>query len=79
MPVGVLVTVWIDNDDELPEVSEAGLKAAVAPAGKPDTDSATFWAEPDTVAVLIVVATLEPWTTEPEVGFALNAKSLPGA
>jgi len=60
-----------------PDITVAGLKAAVAPEGKPDADSVTDSADPEVTALAIVVVAEEPAVTEPEVGEAETEKSLP--
>ena len=63
--------------EPLPAVTEAGLKDAVAPDGKPLTLRLTDSAEPLTTAVLIVTGALPPWANDTLVGFAPIEKLLP--
>ena len=79
VPTGVLDEVATNSEEDPPEVTEVGVKVALAPAGSPVTESATLWDEPLVVAVLTVALVDEPWTTEPELGATLKEKSLPGA
>ena len=77
VPDGVLDPVVMVSVDEQPEVIEAGLNDAVAPAGRPLADSVTVWAEPLVTAVETVVETDDPGFTEPAEGEAPIEKSLP--
>ena len=78
VPVGVVDAVLIVSVEELPAVTEVGLKVAVAPEGSPDALSDTVCAEPEVTAVETVVVAELPWTTEPEVGLTEMEKSLVG-
>jgi len=59
-------------------VTEAGLKAAVTPEGRPLADSWTLTAEPEVTAVEIVDVTDLPWAALPEAGLSETEKSLAG-
>jgi hypothetical protein len=61
--------------DELPAVSEAGLKLTVVPAGRPLALSETVCAEPFVTAVPIVDVALAPWTIVRLLGLAEREKS----
>ncbi len=63
----------------LPEVTEAGLKETVTPAGAPEADSATVWADPLVVAVEMVLVAEAPGSTLPEAGPTAREKSFAGA
>src|SRR5258708_1831057 len=65
VPAGVPALVLTVMVDELPLVTEVGLKLAAAPLGRPEALRGTLCAEPDVVAVLIVELVLAPWVTEP--------------
>jgi hypothetical protein len=62
--------------EELPAVTDAGLKPAVTPLGRPEAPSEIDSALPDTMAVLIEVVPLLPATTPTPVGLAEIEKSL---
>lgn len=54
---------------------EVGLKLAVTPAGRPETDNETAELKPPTVALDMLVVPEEPWAIERLVGEALRIKS----
>jgi hypothetical protein len=64
--------------EELPAVTEVGLKLAVAPDGSPEADSATDSVSPPVAAVEIVAVAELPWVTDPEAGLADIEKSEAG-
>src|ERR1700736_1441304 len=78
VPVGVVVAVVIVMVELLPELTDAGLKPAVAPLGRPLALSATFCNDPLVVAVLIDVVPLLPGATVTVLGLALMEKSFGG-
>ncbi len=57
-----------------PALTEAGLKPAVTPDGRPLAARLMLSALPETRAVLIVLVPDAPWATETEVGLALMEK-----
>jgi hypothetical protein len=63
---------------EVPEVTEPGLNAAVAPDGTPVAENETVWAEPDVVAVFTVVAAPLPAVTDADAGLTAIEKSFVG-
>lgn len=65
--------------EEPPEVTEVGLKLALAPAGRPEILKVTVWAVPEVVAVLMVLVPLFPWVKLTLEGLALIEKSLEAA
>ena len=71
----VVATVMVEL---LPEVTEAGLKETVTPAGAPEADSATVWADPLVVAVEMVLVAEAPGSTLPADGLAAREKSFAG-
>src|SRR5207244_3221624 len=62
--------------EPLPAVSDAGLKDAVTPAGRPAAESATVCAVPLVTAVEMAIVPLLPPCTEIDCGLALMEKSL---
>ena len=78
VPVGVVEAVAMVSVEDAPEVTEAGLKLAVAPDGRPDADSVTDSADPDVTAVPTDTVAEEPWLTDPDVGDAEIEKSSAG-
>jgi len=62
--------------DDPPAVTEAGLKDAVAPVGRPDAENDTDSAVPEVTAVLTVAVVDPPAVTVPEVGLTESEKSL---
>ncbi|WP_239097640.1 hypothetical protein, partial [Asanoa ferruginea] len=67
----------IVNVDEPPEVTVAGAKLAVAPAGRPLAANDTDWVGP--VLLVLTVAVAEPpITTPPEFGATDTVKLLAG-
>jgi hypothetical protein len=76
LPVGVIDDVLTVSVDDAPDVTELGLNAAVAPAGRPDADSVTDCEEPDVTAVEIVDVAGLPAVTVAEDGVAAIEKSL---
>ena len=73
----MLDEVLIVAVDEAPAVTEAGLNAALAPAGRPLAEKVTVCAAPPVTAVETVVEAEPPAVTLPEVGEAATEKSLP--
>ena len=71
-----MVTVIVD---ELPAVTEVGLKLTVTPDGVPEADRLTDWADPVVTAVATVAVVDPPAVTEPEDGDSDTEKSLPAA
>jgi len=67
--------VEIDKVVEDPEVTELDPSVAVTPAGAPETDNATVWADPEVVAVVTLVEADEPAVTVAEVGETATEKS----
>jgi hypothetical protein len=61
--------------EELPAVTELGLKDADAPVGRPDAVSATDCALPEVTAVETVEVAEDPAATVPEVGESVREKS----
>lgn len=61
-----------------PDVTDAGAKDAVTPAGSPEADNATVWAEPNVVAVVTVADADAPAATDTELGATPIEKSLVG-
>ena len=78
MPVGVVDAVLIVRVEELPAVTDIGLKVALAPDGRPDALSDTVCAEPAVTAVETVVVAELPWAVEPEAGLTEIEKSFAG-
>jgi hypothetical protein len=78
VPAGVVDAVLMVSVDELPAVTEVGLKVALAPDGSPDALSDTVCAEPEVTAVETVVVAELPWTAEPEAGLTEIEKSFAG-
>ena len=65
---------------ELPLVdTEAGLKEAVTPLGKPEAERETVPAKPLSAPMVIVLVPLAPCVTVTDVGFAEMLKSGAGA
>ena len=62
--------------EELPELTEVGLKLALAPLGRPEILNEMLWAEPEVVAVVIVLVALLAWLRLRLEGLALIEKSL---
>ena len=58
-----------------PAVTVLGLKAAVAPAGRPVALSVSVCAFPLVTLVLMLEVALEPWTTDTLLGLAPIEKS----
>ncbi|GAA3074655.1 hypothetical protein GCM10020254_18170 [Streptomyces goshikiensis] len=75
VPCAAPAPTWTVSVEELPDCTEEGLSVAVTPAGAPETDRATVWAAPLTVAVFTVEVTLPPGPAEPAAGEALIEKS----
>jgi hypothetical protein len=65
--------------DDPPEVTEVGLRVAVTPDGAPATESVIVWAEPLTIAVLMVEVPELPAATLTLAGLAEIEKSLTAA
>src|SRR3954447_20007615 len=84
-PVPVTVIVYVPaaaddptasvNVDDAPAVTDAGLNDAVVPAGTPDAENVTAWAEPLVTLVEIVDVALPPCWTLTLVGAADSEKS----
>ena len=84
-PVAVTVIVYVPGAvpastftlmvDEPPELTEAGLKLTVVPAGCPLALRFTVCDPPLVIAVLTVEVPLAPWPTVRPAGFALIEKS----
>jgi hypothetical protein len=64
--------------DELPAVTELGLKDTVTPEGAPLALNATDCAEPEVTAVFTVAVVLEPAATDAEVGETETEKPFAG-
>jgi len=76
VPVAAVAVVDTVSVDLCPAVTEAGLKVALAPAGKPVAERVTARGAPAVVCVLTVYVALEPWTTVRLEGVTLTEKSL---
>src|SRR5438132_12644003 len=75
-PGGVEDVVAMVMVDDEPELTDAGLNEAVAPAGRPLADREIVWAEPE-VRVVDTVGWVEPpAVTVPLVGLTAIEKSL---
>jgi hypothetical protein len=79
VPLGVIDDVLTVNVDDAPDVTELGLNAAVAPAGRPDAESVTDCAAPEVTAVEIVEVAGLPALTVAADGLAVIEKSLAAA
>lgn len=55
---------------------DAGLNAAVAPAGSPDALREMVELKPPETAVVIVLVPLAPWVTETEAGEAVMVNAV---
>jgi hypothetical protein len=75
VPVGVLEPVVTVRVELPPAVTDVGLKLALAPDGRPETERLTLWALPDVTAVLMVVLAEPPWVAEMLPGLAAMEKS----
>src|SRR6266542_831435 len=75
VPVAAVDVAAMVRTELPPAVTEAGLKAPVAPATSPLTDRLTVPAGPDVACVLTLYVVLEPWTTVCADGLAEIAKS----
>jgi hypothetical protein len=75
LPVGVAEPTLTVIVDELPAVTEAGLKLTVVPAGAPLELNATVCADPLVTAVPIVDVPFAPWTMVRLLGLADIEKS----
>ena len=75
MPGGVLAPAVTVIVDELPEVTEVGLKLTAVPAGAPLEVSETVCADPFVIAVPIVDDAPAPWTMVRLLGLAVIEKS----
>ena len=72
----VLLAVNVRVELPLPGAAiELGLKLAVTPAGKPDTESETTALKPPLIVVEIVLLPEAPWANDKLLGEALTAKS----
>src|SRR6266540_4842039 len=78
VPAGVDAEVLIVRAEDAPEVTDDGLKLAVAPLGRPLADRLTVCALPEVVAVATVADTEPPGSVAPEVGETDTEKSLAG-
>jgi hypothetical protein len=74
-PAGVLELVVTVRVELPPAGTDVGLKLALAPDGRPETERLTLWALPDVTAVLTVVLAEPPWVVEMLLGLALSEKS----
>jgi hypothetical protein len=72
----VAVLVVMLSDALAPAVTDAGVKAAVAPGGRAVADRVTFCADPEVTAVDTDADAGDPATTEPEAGDTDTEKSL---
>ena len=61
-----------------PGVTEAGLKAAVTPAGRPEADRFTVSVSPPIAVVVTVVVAGLPRAAVPDAGLAEMVKSAAG-
>jgi hypothetical protein len=75
VPVGVDDDVDNVRVDEPPELTDAGLKLALTPAGRPDAESATDCAAPDVTAVAMVEVVALPAVVDVDDGLADIEKS----
>ncbi len=75
VPLTVPAATWTVIVEELPEVTEEGLKETVTPLGAPLAESWTVCALPPTVVVFTVEVAEAPGWTEPEDGFRASEKS----
>ena len=75
VPAGVEIAAVIVNVELPPLLTEAGLKEALAPVGRPEALRVTLCAEPLVIAVEIVDVPLFPWVTLMLVGLAEIEKS----
>jgi hypothetical protein len=78
VPVAVVEPTLTVIDEELPAVTDAGLKLLVVPVGSPLELKLTGCAEPLVTAVPIVDVPLAPCCTLMLLGFALIEKSFGG-
>jgi len=86
-PLPVMVKVYVPASErrdtvslsvELPpDVTDAGVKLALTPEGRPEIDRLTVCAEPDNVEVITVVEIERPSATVPDDGLAAREK-VPG-
>lgn len=60
----VVVTVMVLVQEVVPGLQEAGLKAALAPEGRPDAESATTWLVPPVAATVMRAVPLPPCIVE---------------
>jgi hypothetical protein len=68
VPTGVVADVWMVSVEDWPEVTDPGLKVAVAPAGRPEAENTTVCGEPEEGAVLTVEVTAPPCCVLPDAG-----------
>jgi hypothetical protein len=79
VPAGVDAPETRVRVEELPAVTDDGLKLAEAPVGRPLAERLTAWAEPLVTAVESVVVPLAPCATETLDGLAAIEKSFVAA
>jgi hypothetical protein len=75
VPAGVVEAVEIVSVEVKLGVPYAGLRAALAPDGRPETDKRTVSLKPSTGSTETVVLVDSPCTTDPEVGLTETLKS----
>src|SRR5215472_14634539 len=77
VPAGaLLLAVNVKVELPLPGAAmELELKAAVTPAGSPETDNETAELKPPLIVVEMVLLPEPPWTTDRLAGIALTLKS----
>jgi hypothetical protein len=76
VPDVALPVAEIVSDEDWPAVTDGGLKAAVNPALRPDTDRLIACACPDVTAVVTEKTTDPPGPSEAEGGFTESEKPL---
>ena len=64
--------------EDVPLVTEIGLKLALAPDGRPEALRLTVWAEPEVMAVETMEVPLPPWMTVMLFGAVEIEKSFGG-
>jgi len=73
--VAALLAVNVSAELPFPGAAmDVGLKLAVTPEGKPETDNATAELNPPLMAVEIVELPAPPWVTDKLAGEAVNVK-----
>jgi len=74
--VAVALAVKVRVEVPLPGAAmEAGLEAAVTPAGSPEADNETAELKPPLIAVVMAEVAVVPWVTETLAGAAVTVKS----